>query len=85
MGLAIGFTGQFCIPYWSEAAPEYLRGSIVIFYQFFINIPTFIGACVDQGTYQIASDLAYRIPLICTLITPSILLSLIYWLPESPR
>ncbi|KIW36905.1 uncharacterized protein PV06_10810 [Exophiala oligosperma] len=85
MGLAIGFTGQFCIPYWSEAAPVYLRGSIVIFYQFFINIPTFIGACVDQGTYKISSNLAYQIPLICTLLAPLVLLSLIYWLPESPR
>ncbi|EED19746.1 sugar transporter, putative [Talaromyces stipitatus ATCC 10500] len=85
MGVSIAFAAQFCIPYWSEAAPVYLRGFIVVFYQFFINLPTFIGSCVDQGTYKLDNPLAYRIPLVVAMAAPAALLCLIWIVPESPR
>ncbi|OJJ49998.1 hypothetical protein ASPZODRAFT_157007 [Penicilliopsis zonata CBS 506.65] len=85
MGASIGLCGNFTIPYWSEAAPAGIRGIVCIFYQLFTNIPNFIGACVDQATYEMPNRWSYRIPLLTTMISPLLLLSLVWIVPESPR
>jgi SP family sugar:H+ symporter-like MFS transporter len=64
MGVGIGLAAAFSIPYWSEIAPPRLRGVIVLLYQFSINISNFIGSCVDQGTHELMTTWAYRIPLL---------------------
>lgn len=85
MGMSIGFAGNFTITYWSETAPGHLRGVIVIFYQLFINVPNFIGACVNQGTHALPNRWSYRGPLLTTMIMPILLLIFVKVVPESPR
>lgn len=85
MGLAVGFAATFSISFWSEIAPAQMRGVIVIFYQFFLNIANFIGSCIDQGTHGILNGWAYRAPLL-TMMAPALLMIGLVWLvPESPR
>lgn len=84
MGMSIGFAGNFTITYWSETAPGHLRGVIVILYQLFINLPNFIGACINQGTYALPNRWAYRGPLLTTMLMPILLLCFIKVVPESP-
>ena len=85
MGASIGFAGNFAITFWSEAAPVSMRGLIVIFYNLFINVPSFIGSCVDEGTYRLNNRWSYRTPLLVTMAAPLLLLVLIWFVPESPR
>jgi SP family sugar:H+ symporter-like MFS transporter len=85
MGAAIGFAGNFAITYWSEAAPVRLRGVIVIFYNLFVTVPSFIGSCVDEGTFRLDNRWSYRAPLLVTMAAPLLLLLLIRVVPESPR
>lgn len=85
MGLSIGFAGNFTITYWSETAPGHLRGVIVILYQLFINVPNFIGACINQGTHALPNRWAYRGPLLTTMLMPILLICFIKIVPESPR
>ncbi|EXJ67571.1 uncharacterized protein A1O5_09584 [Cladophialophora psammophila CBS 110553] len=85
IGISMGFAGNFAITYWSETAPAQIRGLIVIMYQFNINLPNFIGACVDQGTYLRTDRWSYRIPLFVTMFPPLVLVTLVWLIPESPR
>jgi MFS family permease len=84
VGMSMGFAGNFAITYWSEVAPARLRGLIVILYQFNINVPNFIGACVDQGTYSWPNRWSYRVPLFVTMFAPLVLVCLVWFIPESP-
>ncbi|THY68229.1 hypothetical protein D6C86_10578 [Aureobasidium pullulans] len=85
MGMAIGFSGVFAVSYWSEVAPVELRGLIVILYQLFINASQFLGACINEATYDFTSRWAYRAPLLVSWIFPLLLLMLVWIIPESPR
>jgi SP family sugar:H+ symporter-like MFS transporter len=85
MGLAIGFAASFSIAYWSEIAPAHLRGRIVIFYQFFLNVANFIGSCIDQGTHQMLNPWAYRAPLLTMMGPAFLMIGLVWIIPESPR
>jgi MFS transporter, SP family, sugar:H+ symporter len=84
-GMPIGFAANFAITYWSEAAPAELRGMAVILYQVFINVASFIGACVDQGTHEWTTRWSYWAPLLVTMIFPVFLLMSIWFIPETPR
>ncbi|KAL6247002.1 hypothetical protein RBB50_006309 [Rhinocladiella similis] len=85
MGLSVGFAAAFSIAYWSEIAPAHLRGRIVIFYQFFLNMANFIGSCIDQGTHNMLSRWAYRAPLLTMMGPAFLMLGLVWIIPESPR
>jgi MFS family permease len=85
LGLGAGSAAVLAIAYWSEVATPALRGRVVMFYQLFINLASFVGACINQGTYKKRTSLAYRIPLIVGVIVPVFLLILIWLVPESPR
>lgn len=85
MGFGIGLATVFAISYWSEVTPVEMRSRTTIMYQVIINISGFVGVCVNQGTYQMTSALAYRIPMVVAIFVPLILLMLIWLVPESPR
>ena len=84
MGFGVGFALVLALAYWSETAPARMRGQIVIFFNIFISVSAFIGACIDQGTHTKPTALAYRIPLIVAVIIPTLLLCVIWLVPESP-
>ena len=83
MGFGVGLGTVFTISYWSEVTPVEMRSRTTILYQLIINISGFVGACVNQGTYQMTSAAAYRIPLAVAMCLPFILFLLIWLVPES--
>ncbi|KAH8660278.1 putative sugar transporter [Xylariales sp. PMI_506] len=85
MGFGIGLGTVFAISYWTEVTPVEMRSQTTILYQVFITVAGFIGSCVNEGTYQMPTALAYQIPLIVSVIIPCFLLALIWLVPESPR
>ena len=82
--MGIGFSSNFVTVYNSEVSPAHLRGMMIGLYQTGINIGTLIGACVDQGTHNITTRLAYRIPLATQLFFPTVVVTLVWFFPETP-
>jgi hypothetical protein len=71
--------------YQSECAPKWIRGAIVSGYQWFIRIGLLIGAVVNSGTKDIDWYSCYRIAVSIELIWCSILVIVMFILPESAR
>ncbi|KAJ5736478.1 uncharacterized protein N7483_001603 [Penicillium malachiteum] len=84
-GAAIGFASNFVPVYQSEVAPTKYRGILVSLYQLGVNIGGVIGTCINQGTHNMKTRWAYRIPLLASLFFPVILILVTFVLPESPR
>jgi SP family sugar:H+ symporter-like MFS transporter len=73
-GLGIAFSQNFALAYWAEATPASLRGSVVVMYQGITNVSQFVAQCINEGTHNMDTRWAYRIPLLIKLLAPSILL-----------
>lgn len=71
--------------YQSEIVPAPARGLIVGTYQLSIGLGGLIINSVCRGTSTLPDDRSWRIPLGLFYIIPSIILSLIWFVPESPR
>lgn len=83
--VAIGLASNFVPVYQSETAPAQYRGVMVSLYQLGINIGGLLGTCINQGTHAMANRWSYRIPLIASLVFPTLLVIVTFFLPESPR
>ena len=73
------------IRYWAEVTPARQRGMVVMMYQGFANLGTFVGACTVYGTRNITTRWSWRGPLLTMLIAPLILAASIAFLPDTPR
>lgn len=71
--------------YQSEIVPAQARGLIVGTYQLSIGLGGLLINSVCRGTSTLSDDRAWRIPLGLFYIVPTIILSLIFFVPESPR
>lgn len=71
--------------YQSEIVPARVRGFIVGTYQLSLLTGGLIVNSICRGTSDLKDDRAWRIPLGMFYIVPSIILSLIWFVPESPR
>jgi sugar porter (SP) family MFS transporter len=71
--------------YQSEIVPTQVRGLIVGTYQFSLILGGIIVNSICKRTSSIKDDRAWRIPIGCFYIVPTIVLSLIWFIPESPR
>ncbi|KAE8356936.1 general substrate transporter [Aspergillus coremiiformis] len=69
----------------SEIVPAPVRGLVVGSYQFSLILGGLIVNSICRGTSSIQDDRAWRIPLGLFYIVPTIVLSLIWFVPESPR
>jgi SP family sugar:H+ symporter-like MFS transporter len=69
----------------SEIVPAPVRGLVVGSYQFSLVLGGLVINSVCYGTSSLSGDRAWRIPIGLFYIVPSIVLSLIYFVPESPR
>ncbi|KAF5377116.1 hypothetical protein D9757_008789 [Collybiopsis confluens] len=67
--------------YNGETAPKALRGTLLVLYQ--VQIIT--GYVIDLGTHALKGPASWRIPVGLQLVWGAILLSGIFFLPESPR
>lgn len=71
--------------YNGETAPKALRGMLLVLYQVQIIIGVFISYVIDLGTHSIDGPASWRIPVGLQIAWGFILLSGIFFLPESPR
>ena len=69
----------------SEITPAPVRGLVVGTYQLAINFGGLIISCICRGTSTLPSNAAWRIPMGLYYIIPTLVICLIWFIPESPR
>lgn len=84
-GLGVGLISATIPLYQSEAAPKWIRGAVVSFYQFAITIGILLASCVNQGTHARTDSGSYRIPIGLQMLWALILGVGTFFLPETPR
>lgn len=85
LGLSNGFFITFSNVYTVEAAPPHLRGILVSFFGFWVNIGSILGAVADNYSKNRTDKLSYQIPLASLFAIPVILSVFVVFVPESPR
>ena len=79
--------GQFTVTsllYIGEVAPESIRGSALMMFQFLQSWSQLIASCISQGTEHLRTSLAYRIPMGGLVVLPLMMFALLPFIPESP-
>ncbi|EIW87244.1 general substrate transporter [Coniophora puteana RWD-64-598 SS2] len=84
-GLGVGALSAIVPLYNGETSPKAIRGMMIVLYQFQIIIGIFVSYVIDLGTHSINSSASWRIPVGLQMLWGLILLSGIFFLPESPR
>ncbi|KAJ3558801.1 hypothetical protein NM688_g710 [Phlebia brevispora] len=84
-GLGVGALSAIVPLYNGETAPKALRGMLLVFYQLQIIIGIFLSYIIDLGTHSVKGSASWRIPVGLQMLWGLILLSGIFFLPESPR
>ncbi|TBU40716.1 general substrate transporter [Dichomitus squalens] len=84
-GLGVGALSAIVPLYNGETAPKAMRGMLLVLYQLQIIIGIFLSYIIDLGTHFIHGPASWRIPVGLQLVWGAILLSGIFFLPESPR
>ncbi|KAH0837886.1 general substrate transporter [Lanmaoa asiatica] len=84
-GLGVGALSAIVPLYNGETAPKSIRGMMLVLYQLQIIFGIFLSYIIDLGTHTIANSASWRIPVGLQLLWGLILLSGIFFLPESPR
>ncbi|KAI0073728.1 general substrate transporter [Panus rudis PR-1116 ss-1] len=84
-GLGVGALSAIVPLYNGETSPKALRGMLLVLYQLQIIIGIFISYIIDLGTHTINNSASWRIPVGLQMLWGLILLSGIFFLPESPR
>lgn len=54
-------------------------------WQLVLSISQIIAAAINRGTESIETTVAYRVPMAVQLVFPLIVLTFLWWAPESPR
>ncbi|KAF5372878.1 hypothetical protein D9758_001557 [Tetrapyrgos nigripes] len=85
LGMGVGVISNAVPLYLSEIPPTEIRGVVVSSWQLMLAIGQVIGACVGQGTKELNSTAAYRIPIALNLVFILSIYGGLLWLPESPR
>ncbi|EPT03828.1 hypothetical protein FOMPIDRAFT_1114383 [Fomitopsis schrenkii] len=84
-GLGVGGLSALVPLYNGETAPKAYRGALIVVYQVQIFMGIFISDCIELGTHHIAGSASWRIPIGLQILWGLILISGIFFLPESPR
>ncbi|KAG6841720.1 hypothetical protein C0991_007606 [Blastosporella zonata] len=84
-GLGVGALSAIVPLYNGETAPKALRGTLLVLYQLQIIIGIFLSYILDLATHKIPNSASWRVPVGLQLVWGLILLSGIFFLPESPR
>lgn len=71
--------------YQSEIVPAPVRGIAVASYQMSLAVGGFVISGICHRTAEIPNDWSWRIPFLCFLFVPSVVGTLIWFQPESPR
>ena len=70
--------------YNGETAPKSIRGAMLVLYQLQIIIGLLLSYIVDLATHTIANSASWRVPVGLQMVWGLIMLSGIFFLPESP-
>ncbi|KAF8131598.1 general substrate transporter [Boletus edulis] len=84
-GLGVGALSAIVPLYNGETAPKSIRGMMLVLYQLQIIVGIFLSYIIDLGTHAIANSASWRIPVGLQMLWGFILLSGVFFLPESPR
>ncbi|EJC97759.1 sugar transporter [Fomitiporia mediterranea MF3/22] len=84
-GTGVGALSAIVPLYNGETAPKKIRGAILAFYQIQIISGVFFSYVVDLATHALNNSASWRIPVGLQMLWGLILLSGIFFLPESPR
>jgi len=84
-GLGVGALSAIVPLYNGETAPKALRGTLLVLYQLQIIMGIMLSYILDLATHSIPNSASWRIPVGMQLLWGLILLSGIFFLPESPR
>jgi MFS family permease len=85
IGLANGYFMTFSQLYLQESSTAELRGVFLTGFNFFVSFGTLVGTIVDWATAKRPDKSAYLIPLGLIYVFPLIIVSTIWFIPESPR
>ncbi|KAI0931199.1 hypothetical protein AcW2_000135 [Taiwanofungus camphoratus] len=84
-GLGVGALSGIVPLYNGETAPKALRGTLIVLYQVQIIMGIFISYVIDLASHSLNGPASWRIPVGLQILWGFILLSGIFFLPESPR
>ncbi|EGO05354.1 hypothetical protein SERLA73DRAFT_68971 [Serpula lacrymans var. lacrymans S7.3] len=84
-GLGVGSLSAIVPLYNGETAPKAIRGTILVMYQVQIVTGIFLSYLIELGSHEINNSASWRIPVGLQLVWGLILLSGMFFLPESPR
>lgn len=84
-GMGVGALSAIVPLYNGETSPKALRGTMLVLYQLQIIIGLFLSYVLDLATHRIPGSASWRVPVGLQLLLGLILLSGIFFLPESPR
>lgn len=84
-GLGVGALSAIVPLYNGETAPKALRGTLLVLYQLQIIVGLFLSYVFDLATHHLQNSASWRVPVGLQLVWGLILLSGIFFLPESPR
>ncbi|EIE77332.1 hypothetical protein G6F46_002251 [Rhizopus delemar] len=84
VGFGEGFLTNAIPLYHTEIAPPDIRGRLITLFSATASIGTIAGFFVNFGTSYLTTDWSWRVPFLIQLII-CVLLSVVYWLPFSPR
>jgi len=84
IGLGVGQFTVTSLLYIGEVAPSSIRGPALMMFQFLQSWSQLIASALNQGTENIRSSLAYRIPMGGLVVLPLIMFAVLPFTPESP-
>ncbi|KAG1793409.1 general substrate transporter [Suillus plorans] len=84
-GLGVGSLSAIVPLYNGETAPKAIRGTILVIYQVQIISGIFLSYVLELGSHTINNSASWRLPIGLQMVWGIILLSGIFFLPESPR
>lgn len=84
IGLGVGQFTVTSLLYIGEVAPSSIRGPALMMFQFLQSWSQLIASALNQGTENIPSSLAYRIPMGGLVVLPLMMFAVLPFTPESP-
>jgi sugar porter (SP) family MFS transporter len=84
-GLGVGSLSAIVPLYNGETAPKAIRGTILVIYQVQIITGIFLSYLIELGSHSIDNSASWRVPVGLQMVWGFILLSGMFFLPESPR
>lgn len=83
--IPMGMAGALVPVYQSECAPASCRGSLITVFTWTCDAGALLAAGIVFNTHTMKTEAAYKIVMGVQMVFPILLLSALYWIPETPR